>query len=160
MRISSEIWFGSHLSRSREPSYNGTILLAVILRALYQLHHRALDKNASLNGTVYGMQTIWALVIWGNEGTWTCYCLLWYFYGIFSEVEVEIRCEKLHRQEVTFQLAAQSDLAHSPVDPGTAPSLNETILLAVILPALYQLYHYTSCEISQHLERWDTEWAI
>ena len=57
-----------HLARrSLEPLRNETILLTVISPALYQLRHWGLDKKPSPSDEVYRMNTIEALVVWGNE---------------------------------------------------------------------------------------------
>ena len=89
-----EIWFGSRLRRSRRPSHNGTILLAVIFRVSYQPHHRALDKNRIANEADDGRETIWCLVICGKEGRGRALAII-YFCGSYPEGGTQTCCEQL-----------------------------------------------------------------
>ena len=49
----------------------------------YRLQHRILDKNPSPNGTLCGMETIWATAICEKEGRCTWHYLWWYLYDVF-----------------------------------------------------------------------------
>ena len=71
----------------------------------YWLRHRVLDKNQSPNDAPHGMETIWALVIWGKEGVCT-WLLTWYLCYVFVSVVVA------GHHETSKKLASDGDRTH------------------------------------------------